>query len=79
MCRSIKPLYNLNPRATETEIREASLQFVRKVSGFRKPSKTNEQIFDKAVSDIARDVRLLLGELTTVANPRQRLKKEAHH
>ena len=73
MCRSIKPLFNFDPPATEEEIRGAALQFVRKLSGFAKPSKVNEQAFDHAVSEVAAAARTLLGSLVTNAEPRDRL------
>jgi len=66
MCRSIKTLRNAEIPATEEEIRAAALQFVRKVSGYRKPSKVNEEAFEKAVEEVARTTKLLLGELKTV-------------
>jgi hypothetical protein len=72
MCRSIKPLFNFAPPATEDEIRAASLQFVRKLSGFTKPSKANEAAFDLAIDDVARIARRLIDSLTTTADPRDR-------
>jgi len=72
MCRNIKPLFNFDPPATDHEIREASLQFVRKISGFHKPSKANEAVFDRAVADVAVVARSLLGSLVTSAGPRDR-------
>jgi len=72
VCRSIKTLFNFDPPATEEEIRAASLQFVRKVSGFNKPSKTNEAAFLAAVDEIAAISRTLLGSLETTAPPRNR-------
>ncbi|MEM7112749.1 MAG: DUF2277 domain-containing protein [Chloroflexota bacterium] len=72
MCRSIKTLYNFEPVATEEEIAAAARQFVRKVSGFRKPSKVNEVVFETAVSDIAHITQALLDNLTTNAPPRNR-------
>ena len=66
MCRSIKTLRNAEVPATEEEIRAAALQFVRKVSGYRKPSKFNEDAFERAVEEVARTTKLLLGELKTV-------------
>ena len=65
MCRSIKTLRNAEVPATEEEIRAAALQFVRKVSGYRKPSKVNEEAFERAVEEVARTTRLLLGQLKT--------------
>jgi hypothetical protein len=72
MCRNIKPLFNFEPPAGETEIRAASLQFVRKVSGFTKPSQANQAAFDRAVDDVARVVQELLDALTTTAPARDR-------
>lgn len=72
MCRNIKMLFNFEPPATELEIRDASLQFVRKLSGFNVPSKANEAAFDKAVADIAAVTRVLMQELVTNATPRNR-------
>ena len=72
MCRNIKILFNFDPPATEEEIRDASLQFVRKVSGSTKPSKANEKAFNHAVADIAVSVRELLDSLTTSAMPKNR-------
>lgn len=72
MCRSIKPLFNFEPPATEAEVRAAALQFVRKVSGFSKPSKANEVAFLAAVSDIAAISKRLLDSLETNAPPRDR-------
>lgn len=72
MCRNIKMLFNFEPPATELEVRDASLQFVRKLSGFNLPSKANEAAFDKAVADIAAVTRVLMQELVTNATPRNR-------
>lgn len=72
MCRNIKTLFNFEPPATELEIRDASLQFVRKLSGFNVPSKTNEAAFDRAVADIAANARVLILSLTTSAQARNR-------
>lgn len=72
MCRNIKTLFNFEPPATELEIRDASLQFVRKLSGFNVPSKTNEAAFEKAVADIADSARALMQSLTTTAQTRNR-------
>ena len=77
MCRSIKTLFNFDPPATEEEIRAASLQFVRKVSGFNKPSKTNEAAFLAAVDEIAAISRTLLGSLETNAPPKDRADEAA--
>ena len=72
MCRNIKILFNFDPPATEDEIREASLQFVRKISGFNKPSKINEEAFNIAVKEITICARKLLYSLVTNAEPRDR-------
>ncbi len=72
MCRNIKTLYNFDPPATETEIRESSLQFVRKLSGFNKPSRANEAAFGRAVEEIGVVARNLLNSLVTAAEPRNR-------
>lgn len=75
MCRNIKPLFNFAPPATEDEIRAASLQFVRKVSGFNKPSKANEAAFEAAVEEIAVAARNLLSSLETNAPPKDRAEE----
>ena len=72
MCRNIRTLFNFEPPATELEIRDASLQFVRKLSGFNVPSKANEEAFDRAVADIAASARTLIASLVTTAEPRDR-------
>ena len=72
MCRNIKTLFNFDPPATELEIRDASLQFVRKLSGFNVPSKANQAAFDRAIEDVAAAARLLIGSLVTAAEPRNR-------
>lgn len=72
MCRSIKTLFNFEPPATELEIRDASLQFVRKLSGFSIPSKTNEAAFDAAVEEVASSARRLIASLVTSAEPKSR-------
>ena len=72
MCRSIKTLFNFEPPATEEEIRAASLQFVRKLSGFNSPSKANQAAFDRAVEDVAEAARVLIESLVTTADPRDR-------
>ena len=72
MCRNIKTLFNFEPPATELEIRDASLQFVRKLSGFAVPSKANEAAFEHAVQAIAAEARTLIDALVTRAEPRQR-------
>jgi len=75
MCRSIKTLFNFQPPVTEAEIRAASLQFVRKVSGFNKPSKVNEAAFHAAVDEIAASSANLLRSLETHAPPRNRAEE----
>ena len=72
MCRNIKTLHNFRPPATEEEIRASSLQFVRKLSGFTKPSKTNELAFNRAVDQVAQAARELLDSLVTNTPPRDR-------
>ena len=72
MCRSIKTLHNFAPPATDEEIRASSLQFVRKLSGFTRPSRANEVAFDRAVDQVARAVRELLEALVTKAPARDR-------
>jgi len=72
MCRNIRTLYNFDPPATTDEIREASLQFVRKTSGFTKPSRVNEAAFTRAVETVAEAIRHLLDSLVTEAEPRNR-------
>jgi hypothetical protein len=72
MCRNIKTLFNFEPPATELEIRDASLQFVRKLSGFSVPSKANEAAFERAVQEVAASARVLIGSLVTTAEPRNR-------
>jgi hypothetical protein len=72
MCRSIKTLFNFDPPATDEEIRAASVQFVRKLSGFTQPSKANEAAFNGAVDDVADVARRLIDSLVTTAAPRDR-------
>jgi hypothetical protein len=72
MCRNIKTLFNFEPPASELEIRDASLQFVRKLSGFTVPSKANEAAFAQAVEEVAAAARTLIGSLVTTAAPRDR-------
>jgi hypothetical protein len=72
MCRSIRTLYNFDPPATDEEIRAAALQFVRKVSGFARPSQANQAAFDRAVDAIATSARTLVDSLVTSAQPRYR-------
>ena len=72
MCRNIKTLFNFAPPATDAEIRAASVQFVRKLSGFTKPSKANQAAFDRAVDEVAVVVRTLIDSLVTGSPPRDR-------
>ena len=72
MCRNIKTLHNFKPPATQEEIRASSLQFVRKLSGFTKPSKANEEVFNRAVDQVAQAAQELLDSLVTNAPPRDR-------
>ena len=72
MCRNIKTLFNFDPPATDDEIRAASLQFVRKLSGFNKPSKLNEAAFDAAIEQVTEAATLLVRSLVTLAPPRDR-------
>jgi hypothetical protein len=72
VCRSIKTLFNFAPPATEQEIRAASLQFVRKLSGFTNPSRANSPAFDRAVDEVAASARVLIDALITTAEPRDR-------
>lgn len=72
MCRNIKTLFNFEPPATEIEIRDAALQFVRKLSGTRVPSKANEAAFERAVDEVAASARTLIRSLVTSAEPRNR-------
>jgi hypothetical protein len=77
MCRNIKPLFNFEPAATEDEIHAAALQFVRKISGFNKPSKANEAAFNQAVDEITRISAQLLATLESGAAPKNRQEEEA--
>jgi hypothetical protein len=82
MCRSIKPLRNMDHPVTEQEIYEAALQYVRKVSGYRKPSKANEEAFNKAIEEVAESTRKILSNLKTVegfvlSSPKSRRSKVA--
>ena len=77
MCRNIRPLFNYEPRVTEMEIHEAALQYVRKISGFSRPSQVNESAFNSAVEDIARISGRLLATLETEAAPKNRQKEAA--
>ena len=72
MCRNIKTLFNFEPPATDDEVHDASLQFVRKLAGFTKPSKANEAAFDQAIEEIAAAARTLIDSLVTTADPRDR-------
>jgi hypothetical protein len=72
MCRNIHTLFNYEPPATEEEVRDASLQYVRKISGFTKPSRANEEAFARAVDEVADASRRLLEELVTTAAPKDR-------
>jgi hypothetical protein len=77
MCRNIKPLFNFEPPATDDEVRAAALQFVRKVSGFAKPSKANEAAFNAAIDQIAAVAQTLLASLETTATPKDRAAEAA--
>jgi hypothetical protein len=77
MCRNIKTLFNFDPPVTDEEVRAASLQFVRKISGFNKPSKANEAAFQAAVDEVAAVSTRLLRSLETTANPRNREEEAA--
>jgi hypothetical protein len=72
MCRNIRPLFNFSPTVTDEEVRAASLQFVRKISGFTKPSQSNQAAFDRGVDEVAQAARRLLDGLTTSAPPKDR-------
>jgi hypothetical protein len=72
MCRAIKTLHNFEPPASEEEIRASALQFVRKLSGFARPSRANDAVFDRAVDQVTEAARALLGSLVTTAAPRDR-------
>ncbi len=72
MCRNIKTLFNFEPPATQDEVQAASLQFVRKLSGFTKPSRANDAVFHQAVEDVTRIAGALLDELVTASTPRDR-------
>jgi len=80
MCRSIRTLFNFEPPATEEEIRAASLQFVRKLSGFHAPSKANQAAFERAIGEITGSARRLVDSLVTSAPPRDRVEvaRQAH-
>jgi hypothetical protein len=72
MCRNIKTLHNFKPPATDEEIRASAIQFVRKLSGFTKPSKVNEDVFNQAVEDVTKSARKLIDSLVTTSPPRDR-------
>lgn len=72
MCRNIKPLFNFEPPVTDDEVRAAALQFVRKISGFTKPSKANEDAFNRAIDEVSVAARRLMDSLVTNAPPRDR-------
>ena len=72
MCRNIKTLFNFDPPATDAEVHDAALQFVRKLSGFNAPSKVNQAVFDRAVEDVTAVARALVDSLVTTADPRNR-------
>lgn len=77
MCRNIVPLHNFEPAATDAECQDAALQFVRKISGMNRPSRANQQVFDRAVADIAHATRHLLDDLVTAAPAKNRAKEAA--
>jgi hypothetical protein len=77
MCRNIRTLYNFEPPATDDEVRAAALQYVRKISGFTKPSQANAEAFERAVDAVTDVSRQLLGELVTSAPPKDRDKEAA--
>ena len=72
MCRNVRTLFNFEPPATELEIRDAALQFVRKLSGFSMPSQANAAAFDRAVEEVAASARVLIASLVTTSQPRDR-------
>jgi hypothetical protein len=72
MCRNIRPLHNFEPAATDAEVHDAALQYVRKISGYHKPSRANEAAFERAVDEIAHATMHLLDELVTMAPPKNR-------
>lgn len=77
MCRNIRPLFNFEPPASDAEMRDAALQYVRKVSGMNAPSKANQDAFDRAVEEVAAATRRLVGELETAAPPKDRDEERA--
>ena len=72
MCRNIQTLFNFEPEATDEEVRDAALQYVRKISGFTKPSRANEEAFDRAVDEVSAATRRLVDSLVTTASPKDR-------
>jgi hypothetical protein len=72
MCRNIRPLFNFEPPVTEAEVRDAALQFVRKISGTHKPSKANEPAFERAIAEVTQSCQRLLSTLVTTAPPKDR-------
>jgi len=72
MCRNIKPLFNFEPEASDEDMRASALQYVRKITGYTKPSKANQEAFDRAVEQVTAVTRELLGSLVTDAQPRDR-------
>jgi len=72
MCRNIRTLHNFEPATTEDEVRDAALQYVRKISGYNKPSRANAEVFDRAVEEVASATRRLLDDLVTNAPPKDR-------
>jgi hypothetical protein len=77
MCRNIRPLFNFDPPVTPEEVRAASLQFVRKITGFHKPSKANEEAFQAAIEEIAKTSARLIHSLETIAPPKSREEEAA--
>jgi len=77
MCRNIRTLFNFEPPATDEEVRAASLQFVRKLSGFNAPSKANAEAFERAIDEVSAAARRLVDSLTTTADPRDRVEEAA--
>jgi hypothetical protein len=79
MCRNIRTLYNFEPPTTEEEVRDAALQYVRKISGYNKPSRANAEAFERAVDEVAAASATLLDELVTKAPPKDREVEAAKH
>lgn len=77
MCRNIRPLFNFEPPATEAEVRDAAVQYVRKISGMNAPSKANREVFERAVEEVAAATRRLVDGLDTAAPPRDRDEERA--